>query len=737
MIEAREFGVRERNGIDLETGEPAVSGAIRELAVVRVPVLVLALLAVEVMADGATHDLFYYLLAAGGLFAAGALWLAFSGRGPALPWVLYVGIDIVLLSALLYTSGGGDSPIRPLFVLLPLIGVLSYSRYWTAVVGCIALLDFLVVAAIHSAAEGGPSVASIVVFSLFIGLGTLGATLPVHAVAQRQRAKAELEQRANLLAEQAARAQAEAVAETVGKLQRITDVTLSQLSLEELLREVLGRIGDVIRSDAAAVLVAADDLTLRASCTAGLNGVRNGTRLEAGQGFPGRVAQAREPITTAARAEEDELSLAFTEQGASSLLGVPLTVDERVIGVLIVGAGDGRELGQVDADLLRLAADRIALAIQRAQLYEREHFAAQTFQRSLLPERLPEIPGLMVAARYMPAREEAKVGGDWYDVLELPGDAVGLAMGDVVSHGIRAASIMGQIRSAMRAYAFDDESPGDTLTKLNAVMRGLEQRETATAVYLALDLAERTLCLASAGHPPPLLIDPAGSAELLEAGRSVPLGVDAGTRYPEAVERLEPGSTVLLYTDGLVERRGSSLNEGLERLVSEATGQSAEPGPLCDRLIGALLGDQPPLDDVAVLAAHVVSVPEERLELELPCRPSTLVPLRRTLQHWLSGVRPSGDELQDILVAVSEAASNAIEHAYGPVEASYRVEGWLAGDRVSVTVTDSGSWRERRGLDRGRGTALMRELMDGFEVYPSEAGTVVQLERRLGSRTGA
>ncbi|HLM27857.1 MAG TPA: SpoIIE family protein phosphatase, partial [Thermoleophilaceae bacterium] len=400
-------------------------------------------------------------------------------------------------------------------------------------------------------------------------------------------------------------------------------------------------------------------------------------------------------------------------------------------------AGDGRELGQVDADLLRLAADRIALAIQRAQLYEREHFAAQTFQRSLLPERLPEIPGLMVAARYMPAREEAKVGGDWYDVLELPGDAVGLAMGDVVSHGIRAASIMGQIRSAMRAYAFDDESPGDTLTKLNAVMRGLDQRETATAVYLALDLAERTLCLASAGHPPPLLIDPAGSAELLEAGRSVPLGVDAGTRYPEAVERLEPGSTILLYTDGLVERRGSSLNEGLERLVSEATGQSAEPGPLCDRLIGALLGDQPPLDDVAVLAAHVVSVPEERLELELPCRPSTLAPLRRTLQHWLSGVRPSGDELQDILVAVSEAASNAIEHAYGPVEASYRVEGRLAGDRVSVTVTDSGSWRERRGLDRGRGTALMRGLMDGFEVYPSEAGTVVQLERRLGSRTGA
>ena len=737
MTEAHELGVRKRHGIDLGTGEPAASGAVRELAVVRIPVLVLALLAVEVMGDGVTHDVFYYLLAGGGLYAAGALWLAFSGRGPALPWVLYVGIDIALLSALLYASGGGESPIRPLFVLLPLVGVLSYSAYWTAVLGSIALLDFLAVAAIHSAAEGGPSFASIVVFSLFVGLGTLGATLPVHAVVQRQRAKAELEQRTRLLAEQAARAEAEAVAETVGKLQRITDVTLSHLSLEELLPEVLGRIVDVTRSDAAAVLVAADDLTLRASCTSGLNGVRSGARLEAGQGFPGRVAQARQPITTAARAEEDEISLAFTEQGASSLLGVPLTVDERLIGVLVVGAGDGRELGRVDADLLRLAADRIALSIQRGQLYEREHFAAQTFQRSLLPERLPEIPGLRVAARYLPAREEAKVGGDWYDVLELPRDAVGLAMGDVVSHGIRAASIMGQIRSAMRAYAFDDESPGGTLTKLNAVMRGLDQRETATAVYLALDLAEGTFCFASAGHPPPLLINPAGSADLLEAGRSVPLGAHPGTHYPEAVERLDPGSTIVLYTDGLIERRGQSLNEGLKRLVSEATRHSAEPGPLCDRLIGALLGDQPPLDDVALLAAQVVSVPDERLELELPCRPSTLAPLRRTLRHWLSRVRPSRYELQDILVAVSEAATNAIEHAYGPVEARYRVEGRLAEDRVSVTVTDSGRWRERRGHDRGRGTAVMRGLMDGFEVHHSEAGTVVQLERRLGSRDGA
>jgi serine phosphatase RsbU (regulator of sigma subunit)/anti-sigma regulatory factor (Ser/Thr protein kinase) len=629
---------------------------------------------------------------------------------------LYVGdyIWVGITAALVAASGGRSSPFFLLYPLPVLHAAAFQSARRMTVVTVVATLAFLT-PLVYDSGET----------ALFLAVAVIAVPPTVVVAWSLSAALTALHQQRRELA---------AVAETVGKLQRITDVTLSHLSLEELLPEVLGRLVDVVRSDAAAVLIAADDLALRASCTVGLSGVEPGACLEAGEGLPGRVAQTRQAITTAAVAEDDVISRAFAEQGAGSLVGVPLTVDDRMIGVLIVGAGDGRELGRVDAELCRLAADRIALSIQRAQLYEREHLIAQTFQRSLLPERLPEIPGLSVAARYLPAREEAKVGGDWYDVLELPGDSVGLVMGDVVSHGIRAASTMGQIRSAIRAYALDRESPGGTLTKLNTVVRGLDQRETATAVYVALDLGERTFCFASAGHPPPLVIDPAGGARFLEEGRSVPLGAHARTRYREAVVRLEPGSTIVLYTDGLVERRGSSLNQGLERLVSEASGRPAEPESLCDRLIGALVGDQPPPDDVALLAAQVVTVPDERLELELPCRPSSLAPLRRMLRHWLSGVRASPAELQEILVAVSEAATNAIEHAYGPIEASYRVEGWCSGDRVIVTVTDSGSWRERRGVERGRGTLLMRELMDGFELYPSGAGTVVKLERRLGSR---
>jgi serine phosphatase RsbU (regulator of sigma subunit)/anti-sigma regulatory factor (Ser/Thr protein kinase) len=626
---------------------------------------------------------------------------------------LWVGITAALVAA----SGGRSSPFFLLYPLPVLHAAAFQSARRMAVVTAVATLAFLT-----------PLVYDRGETALFIAVAAIAVPPTVVVAWSLSTALTTLRRQRRDLA---------AVAETVAKLQRITDVTLSHLSLDELLPEALGRIVDVVRSDAAAVLIAADDLVLRTSCAVGLSSVEPGARVDVGEGLPGRVAQSRQAITTAAAAEDDVISRAFADQGATSLLGVPLTVDDRVIGVLILGAGDGRELGRLDAELLRLAADRIALSIQRAQLYEREHLMAQTFQRSLLPERLPEIPGLSVAARYLPAREEARVGGDWYDVLELPGDSVGLVMGDVVSHGIRAASTMGQIRSTIRAYALDRESPGATLTKLNTVVRGLDRRETATAVYLALDLGQRTVCVASAGHPPPLVIDPAGSARFLEEGRSVPLGAYAGTRYREAVVRLEPGSTLVLYTDGLVERRGTSLNQRLERLVSEASGRPAEPEALCDRLIGSLVGDQPPPDDVALLAAHVATVTEERLDLELPCRASTLAPLRRMLRQWLSGIRAPPSELRDILVAVSEAATNAIEHAYGPIEASYRVEGWLSGDRVIVTVTDSGSWRERRGVERGRGTHLMRELMDGFRLYASGTGTVVELERRLGSRGAA
>jgi anti-sigma regulatory factor (Ser/Thr protein kinase) len=290
---------------------------------------------------------------------------------------------------------------------------------------------------------------------------------------------------------------------------------------------------------------------------------------------------------------------------------------------------------------------------------------------------------------------------------------------------------MGHVRSTLRAYALDGAGPGTALTKLNGIVRSLGQHETVTVAYLALDIERMTLALASAGHPPPLLIGPGGDARFLEEARSVPLGAHPTSTYEDSVVEFHRGSTLVLYTDGLVERRDSRLDERLNALAAEASARHEDPEALCDALIGALVGDEPPADDVAVMTVHAVPLHERRLELELPCDPDSLSALRRVIRQWLAPARPSPIELQDVVVAVGEAATNAIEHAYGPGQASYRVEGWLSDRRVVITVSDSGRWRERRGDERGRGTNLMAGLMDGFEVYSSSAGTTVRLERRL------
>jgi anti-anti-sigma factor len=196
---------------------------------------------------------------------------------------------------------------------------------------------------------------------------------------------------------------------------------------------------------------------------------------------------------------------------------------------------------------------------------EREHRIAETLQRSLLPDRLPELPGVLLAARYVPASADMEVGGDWYDVVQLPNGQVGLAIGDVAGHGLRAASTMGQLRMGLRAYALEEPSPAKVVSRLDRLVSQLLVSEIVTLVYLVLDLESGIVQLANAGHPPPLVVGPGGQTSYLENGLGSPLGCD----NPKPVEtsfRLVPGSTLLLFTDGLVEKRGVSIQEGLERM---------------------------------------------------------------------------------------------------------------------------------------------------------------------------
>jgi PAS domain S-box-containing protein len=369
-------------------------------------------------------------------------------------------------------------------------------------------------------------------------------------------------------------------------------------------------------------------------------------------------------------------------------------------------------------------------------VYEREHTIAETLQRSLLPERLPRIEGLEIAARYLPAGRGAAVGGDWYDALERPDGRVALVVGDVVGHGLRAAAAMGQLRNAFRAYALAESSPAEVMARINMLVTTGGEETMATALYLVLDRESGEVRFASAGHPPPLVLGPDG-VSFLEGGRSVPVGAAVPGAFQEARAVLPSGASLLLYTDGLVERRDTPLEERLDALVDAA--EQAERGleSLCDAVLARVLGDSRPSDDVALLAVRPGPVEAGRISLSLPAEPESLPGLRRRLVRFLQAAGADEEETYEIALTVCEAAGNAIEHAYGPADASFQVEARVGDGELVAVIRDRGSWREPRGPMGGRGLKIMEGLMDDLEVRTEESGTVVEMRRHLRGHTPA
>ena len=362
-----------------------------------------------------------------------------------------------------------------------------------------------------------------------------------------------------------------------------------------------------------------------------------------------------------------------------------------------------------------------------------ERKRADVLQRSFVPERLPRIPGVRLAARFEPGGTGVDVGGDWYDVLELEGGRIGVAIGDVAGRGIHAASLMSQLRNALRAYAFEHHPPAVALARLNSLAWRREGVVMATVIYLVLDPSSGRILLSSAGHPPPLQARPDGTTTYLEAGRSLPLGVARQTDYQEAEYRLEPGSTLLLYTDGLIESRGTPIDHGMARLAGAVGAHVGDRDleQLCDELLESVAGSE---DDVAMLLLRAVPVEAERMQLTLPAEPVELSSLRRALQRWLAECQASDADSYDIVLACNEACANAIEHAYGPGDASVHVDAAFSGDEVAITVRDHGRWRESRGNNRGRGLALIETLMDSVNIVTDpDNGTQVSMTRRLKS----
>jgi anti-sigma regulatory factor (Ser/Thr protein kinase)/putative methionine-R-sulfoxide reductase with GAF domain len=522
-------------------------------------------------------------------------------------------------------------------------------------------------------------------------------------------------------------------ADRLRDLQSVTDAALAYLPLEQLLDELLTRVVEILGSDTAAILLLDDDgRSLVARAAKGLEEeVERGVRIPVRAGFAGRIAATREPVRIDHVDNADIFNPLLREKGLKSLVGVPLMVEGSVIGVLHVGSMHEAFFTDGAVEVLQLAGDRAALAIN-GRLAEQERGLADALQRSLIP-RLPDVPGVSLEGRYLPAAA-ARLGGDWYDVFLLPDGTLGLAIGDVSGRGFQAAALMGQLRSGLRACAMEDPAPARTAERLSALLRQLEPGRNATLLYLVVDPHEGRLTAIGAGHPPPLIIDPSGRASYLELPNSVPLGAVRYPRYTDVEASVEPGSALLLYTDGVIERPGETLDTGLARLLEAADG--ANPDSLCGRVVAELLPHGATRDDAALVVAGFEPLPDP-LTLSFAAEIESIPVFRRALGRWLRDLGATRMEIEDIALACAEACANAIEHAYGPAPAHLEVTATLSEDNEAVVcVRDFGTWREPRGDRSGRGKLLMSGLMDAVEVDRGSGGTTVRLTRRLGTENG-
>jgi anti-sigma regulatory factor (Ser/Thr protein kinase)/putative methionine-R-sulfoxide reductase with GAF domain len=522
-----------------------------------------------------------------------------------------------------------------------------------------------------------------------------------------------------------------APAEQVEILGALSDPALSEIGLDELLDEVLVRVQQALDVDTVAILLYDPDVhQLVARAAKGIEEeVEQGVRLPLGRGFAGRIAAERVAIAIADVDHADILNPILREKRIRSLLGLPLVVEGDLIGVLHVGSLVPRIFGERDLAVLQVAAARVAPGIERARLYaalEREHRVAVMLQRSLLPQELAGVVGVGVAARYLPARDG--VGGDWYDVIQLPHGLVGVAIGDVVGHGIRAAALMGEVRFALHAYALEGHPPGRTLELVDRYVQTMRQHPMATAAYAVFDSETGSLRIATAGHVPPMIVGPT-RAVVLDLAPGAPLGAFPYGSCPEHELTLASGEMILMYTDGLVERRGSALARGIENLLAVVrTGDTAEQA--CRNAMEALIPPEGLEDDAAMLVLHSLPVPAQ-LRLQLRADPNTLADVRQILRRWLRDRGAEGDDVNEITLAVGEACANAIEHAYSPGPAWFELDATESGGEVTIAVRDEGRWREARGENRGRGLRIIDAAMTDVELTPTSAGTEIVMRRRL------
>jgi hypothetical protein len=386
------------------------------------------------------------------------------------------------------------------------------------------------------------------------------------------------------------------------QIELLTDASLVRLGPAALVDELLDRAITALGADVGAMLLldeSADEFVVTE--VRGKHAqLELPARIPSVGSFTARVAAARRPLALMDLRDVEASNHVLRAYGIRAAVGAPLVAADRVLGVLHVGRLLEQPFSDDEADLLQIVADRIALGIQNEKSRE-DRSAARSLQRSLLPTSLPKIPGLELAARYVPG-EGGSIGGDWYDVFTLPSGRFCVVMGDVAGHGLAAAVVMGRLRSALRAYALEYDDPADVLERLDRKARHFEAGSMATVAYASFDPDLSEMRVSLAGHLPPVLALPGYAATVAELPVDPPVGVGAVVPRRTSTVRFPPGALLAFYTDGLVERRGVVIDVGLAALCQVIV--DAPPDVLCTSVMASMLGQDAPLDDVALLAVR-------------------------------------------------------------------------------------------------------------------------------------
>lgn len=414
--------------------------------------------------------------------------------------------------------------------------------------------------------------------------------------------------------------------------------------------------------------------------------------------------------------------------GESGTAGIALQHPEGVL-VVWIDLAEQRPFTLEDQTLLTVLAGRLGQGLQRVHQVDQQRETALALQHAILgPADLPH--GFTV--RYQAASRPLQVGGDWYDIVDLEDGRIAMVVGDCVGHGLAAATVMGQVRSACRALLFENPSPGAALAGMDRFAARLPGAQCTTAVCAVLDPETGELVYSSAGHPPPILVHADGTTQLLDEGHTIALGVRADWTRPEARVTMPARATLLLYTDGLVERRRTALGEGISRaaeLVQD--GRATTLDELANHIMSGLAPSGGYQDDV-VLLLYRHPAP---LELTFPADVSHLAPARTALRRWLTRTRLDPEQAMNVLVAAGEAVANAIEHGHrDKPEGTISLGATALVDQVQLTITDTGTWKPPQPASyphRGRGIALMRGLMHDVTINPDAAGTTVHLSARI------